>query len=193
MTRIKAVLLIVIGLTISVLTACGGSSNGATISGTLSGLNTGQSIVLQNLSTDTLTLSANGAFSFPTKIGNGNAYSVTIITQPTGQICVVSNGVGAVDTNGGSINNVFVTCTTASALGGTITGLAAGAAVTLSDGTVSQTIAANGLWAFPSPVLIGSPYTITITTQPAGQTCTLVNDTGTVTAASASNIAITCV
>ncbi len=193
MTRIKNFLLILMGLTIAGLSACGGSSSGGTISGTLSGMTSGLSIVLQNLGKDTLTLSANGVFSFPTQIGNGNAYSVTIITQPVGQICVVSNGVGAVDTNGSSINNVLVSCTTASSLGGTITGLAAGAAVTLSDGTVSQTIAANGLWAFPSPLLVGSPYAITITTQPVGQTCTLVNDTGTVTALSASNIGITCV
>jgi IPTL-CTERM motif len=79
-----------------------------TIGGSVSGLASGQSVVLQNNGGDNNTANANGAFTFATSINSGSAYAVTVLTQPTGQTCTVSNGSGTATAN---VTNVSVTCT----------------------------------------------------------------------------------
>ncbi|TPW10187.1 MAG: secreted protein, partial [Halothiobacillaceae bacterium] len=59
-----------------------------TVGGTVSGLN--GTVVLKN-GAESLTVTANGSFSFPTKVAHGSAYSTTVITQPSGQTCSVAN------------------------------------------------------------------------------------------------------
>jgi hypothetical protein len=55
-----------------------------------------------------LPVSANGSFAFATAIASGAAYAVTVLTQPTGQTCVVSAGSGTV--GAAIVPNVVVTC-----------------------------------------------------------------------------------
>lgn len=103
-------------LLVLTLSACGGggSSGGGggttsyTAGGTLSGLDSGKSVVLQNNSGDNLTLSTNGSFAFATALSDGAAYDVTVATQPSGWKCTVSNGSGTV--NGADITNIAVAC-----------------------------------------------------------------------------------
>ncbi len=52
-----------------------------TIGGTVTGL-VGGGLVLQNNGGDNLTVSANGAFTFPTSVSSGASYAVTVLTQP---------------------------------------------------------------------------------------------------------------
>ncbi len=56
-----------------------------------------------------ITVDANGAFTFPTTIADGDHYLLTVNTQPTGQVCVVANGSGTV--SGAGVTNILVTCT----------------------------------------------------------------------------------
>ena len=79
-----------------------------TIGGTLSGLNPGGTVVLQNNGGDNLTVTQNGPFTFRTPINYANGYDVTVLTQPTGQICTVNGAVGAYP--GMSVISVTVTC-----------------------------------------------------------------------------------
>ena len=53
---------------------------------------------------------ARGASSwqFATPIGNNNVYGVTVLTQPTGQKCEVSNGTGTMPAR--NVPDVVVTC-----------------------------------------------------------------------------------
>jgi len=78
-----------------------------TVGGSISGLS--GTIVLQNNSGDDLTLSSNGSFAFVTGIASGNPYSVTVLTQPSGQTCIVSTGSGTMPSS--NVTNVSVTCT----------------------------------------------------------------------------------
>lgn len=82
-----------------------------TVGGTVSGL-AGTGLVLQNNGGDNLPISANGPFTFPTALGNGSPYNVTVFTQPTGpaQTCTVTNGSGTI--SGANVTNVQVTCVT---------------------------------------------------------------------------------
>jgi hypothetical protein len=90
---------------------CNGASAGTTfftISGTLSGLAPTTSVTLLDNGSDQITLSANGTFTFPTPLASGVSYTVTVLSQPSGGTCIVSNGTGTVGAS--SVNNVMVSC-----------------------------------------------------------------------------------
>jgi concanavalin A-like lectin/glucanase superfamily protein len=81
------------------------------VGGQLYGLTPGESITLQNNSGDSLTLSANGTFTFAAPVAGGGAYSVTILTPPSSpiaQTCTVWDGSGTI--GDASVVNVRVNC-----------------------------------------------------------------------------------
>ena len=67
-----------------------------TVGGTISGL-TG-TVVLQINGGDTLATAANGSFTFPTSIAPGSAFAISVLTQPAGQNCIVTQGSGTTTT-----------------------------------------------------------------------------------------------
>ena len=77
------------------------------VGGSVSGL-TGSGLALQNNGADTLAIGANGSFTFAAELQQGNAYAVTVSTQPTGQTCSVTNGSGTIATI--DVTNISVTC-----------------------------------------------------------------------------------
>ena len=164
-----------------------------TIGGTLSGLNTGASITLLDNGGDSLTVTANGAFTFKTALASGKTYNVTVGTQPTGENCTVTNGSGTVGS--ANVTNVAVACKTAATftIGGSVSGLNSGTSVTLLDnGGDSLTVSANGAFTFKTPIASGSTYSVTVGTQPTGETCTVTNGSGTVGSANVTNVAVAC-
>ena len=82
-------------------------STNYTVGGSISGL-TVSSVVLAN-GTATVSIPA-GATSwlFPTSFVAGSSYSVTVKTQPTGELCEVTSGASGMNT--GSVGNVTVAC-----------------------------------------------------------------------------------
>jgi hypothetical protein len=179
-------------LVTAVLAACGGGSTNAPIGGTLSGLDSGQSVTLQDNGSDNLTLIANGTFSFAGRISDDSTYNVTVVSQPTGQTCQLANASGTVDSTGDAVTSVSVACVDTSSVGGTVSGLATGTAVTLSNGSVLLPVGANGSFAFPGILLAGTTYTVTVAVQPAGETCTVTNGSGIYASGTVTNIAVTC-
>jgi len=183
---------VLVTLPAAVLAACGGGSTNAAIGGNLSGLASSDTVVLQDNGTDNLTLSANGPFTFATRLGSTAPYAVTVLTPPAGQTCTVQSGSGSTDSNADSIDTVSITCSSTASIGGTVSGLASGTAVTLSDGTVLLPVAANGAFVFPGLVEPGTAYDITVATQPAGETCNVQNGAGSVTAGVGVNVTVVC-
>jgi len=168
----------------AMVAGCGGAIT-ATIGGTVSGLSGGTTVHLLDNGTDALTVSANGSFTFATEVTAGNAYSVTVATQPVGETCTVSNGSGTVSQNSGDVTNVSVACKVSTTSGNyvlaTISGLAAGKTVVLSDGTdTSVPETADGAIIFQTALSAGTAYSVTVVTQPSGQTCTVTNGSGTI-------------
>jgi hypothetical protein len=189
---------------------CGGGD--VSIGGTLNGLGSGQTVTLQNNSTDNLTLSANGPFTFATPITVSASaasttttttpttapYSVTVLTQPSGQTCTVTNGSGTVSSTTLTVTNVAVSCSAAGSVGGTVIGLTAGGSlvVTVSiNGAAAGnvTVTTNGPFVIPGVLTPNANYAVTVTGQPTGQTCTPANATGTVVANFTANVPVTCV
>ncbi|HSB96023.1 MAG TPA: hypothetical protein VLC91_06230, partial [Spongiibacteraceae bacterium] len=78
-----------------------------TVGGTITGL-TGSGLVLQNNSGDNLTIAANAtAFEFATAVAYGGGYAVTILTQPAGEFCSITN---ASNIATAQVNDVALIC-----------------------------------------------------------------------------------
>lgn len=165
-----------------------------TIGGTVTGL-AGTGLVLQNNLTDDLPIAADGTYTFSTTIDDGQAYSVTVLTQPTSlnQVCTIANAAGTVSAN---VTDVDVTCATNTyTIGGTVTGIPGGETLTLqNNGGDNLDITVDGLFEFSSPIADGSTYTVTVLTNPASATCTISGGTGTgtVSGADVTNVTIGC-
>ena len=101
---------------------------GATVgyAGTLSGLPTGTSVLLQDNTGTNATLSANGNFSFSTYAPWGFPALVGVLVQPTGDDCAVSNS------GGGGVAGVTITC---APLAGTVNSLLTDFAGMVSQGS----------------------------------------------------------
>jgi hypothetical protein len=93
------------------LASCGGDSQGFaaryTIGGALTGL-TGPGVTILLNGSDNLSLTSNGSFDFRADLDSGTKYSVTVLTQPAGQYCSVTNGIGTLATS--SVVNVGISC-----------------------------------------------------------------------------------
>jgi hypothetical protein len=77
---------------------------------------------------------------------------------------------------------------------GTISGLAAGQSVTFLETNSGRTatFSTNGTQTLIASVPQGATYSLRVSAQPSGQTCSITNANGTVAAASITNVAVTC-
>jgi 6-phosphogluconolactonase (cycloisomerase 2 family) len=113
--------------------ACGGGDGTSTapppppratysIGGTVSGLDAGQSIILQDNGGETKTISANGVFTFTTKVMSGGAYAVVVAGWPLYLNCTVTGGSGTASAN---VASVVVACANEPtySVGGSVSGL----------------------------------------------------------------------
>jgi hypothetical protein len=188
------------------------------VSYTLSGLAAGKSVSV-SMSTgttgstpSTAAANADGTVTFPNRLPVGTTYRLTVGTQPTNQLCTISNGSGTV-TEEDIV--ATVTCANTYALGGTVTGLAAGqwlTVATAADSANKVDLANNPVSAetntksftLPKRLVSGTAYTITVGNTPAkitydpaknSPTCSFTGAngaTGTVGSTDITDIAITC-
>ena len=162
-----------------------------TVGGTLSGLATGKSVTLLDNGASPLKLTANGKFSFAKALAAGAAYDVTVSIQPAGQSCSVTGATGKVAS--ANITSVLVKCAPAYTIGGAVTGLAAKESVTLLDNKTNPLVVkANGAFTFSKALPAKSAYDVTVSVQPAGETCTVTGAKGTVAAANIKTVKVTC-
>ena len=106
-----------------------------TIGGSISGLS--GTVTLQDNGGDNFSTSTNGSFTFATLLSSSAPYSVTVLTQPSGQTCNVTNGSGTMGS--ANVTNVSVSCTTNSSGGGGGGGGGGALYPSISQVTVSST------------------------------------------------------
>lgn len=168
-----------------------------TVGGTVSGL-TGTGLVLQNNGGDSLKVTADGSFTFKTQLISGNPYLVTVSTQPDAptQTCAVSNAAGTIAN--ASVTNVSISCTTKTAaedtIGGIVVGLA-GSGLQLQDNAADTlAVSANGSFTFATPLASGTPYAVSVLSQPVNpnQNCLVTGGAGTTGASDVNNVAVSC-
>lgn len=164
------------------------TTNTYTIGGTITGLK--GNVILQNNGGDNLSRNADGSFTFTTPVPYGGTYNVTVLTQPNGQTCTVSNGSGVVGTS--NVTDIVVTCEDKHTIGGTVSGLSGSAVVLQNNGGDNLTVNANGQFTFATPLAQGATYAVTVLTQPTNRTCTVTNGSGTVGATDVITVVVTC-
>src|SRR6266481_5880190 len=188
-----------ISANVTVTVSCTTNPVTATIGGMVSGLVVpGTSVILQNNGGDSLTVTANGSFTFKTPVTGADVYAVTVVTQPVNpnQICTVTNGSGVASAN---VTSVAVNCVLSFSIGGTVTGVV-GTGLILQNSSDSEQLPispANGNQAFTFKKLVptGTVYNVTVFAQPTAptQNCTVTSGTGSGTAtANVTSIAIVC-
>lgn len=153
----------------------------ATVGGTLTGLPSGTSVILQNNGKDNLTLTQNGRFTFNNTLDDGDDYNVTVLTQPAGATCTPSSNTGTINSKGDDVENVLITCAVTGNLTGTVSGLPASNFITvLNNGGSALQVFANGSFTFPGTVANGVSYSITVQTPlPSGlAACDVTGGTG---------------
>jgi len=174
----------------TVIVNCGTTGPYA-IGGMVSGLN--GSVVLKNsTNNDTVTLNANGAYAFPMLVPSAGNYSVSVMTNPAyppaNQTCSVTNGSGQAN---GNVQNINVTCTTNSfTVGGMVTGVT-GTVVLKNNGGDDTTLSGSS-YKFPTALLSGAPYAVTVSQKPASLACSISNATGTVGNGNVNNVNVSC-
>ena len=189
-------------MALAMLAACGGGDDDGTappvvgaytVGGALSGLAAGRTVTLQNNAENDLQLSANGSFEFSTRLDHGVRYAVTIKNQPAGQRCAVSQGTGTATAN---VSDVQVRCENLAAatftVGGSVTGLSGTGLVLQNNGRDDLAVGANGGFTFATAQAGGTAYAVTVRTQPAGQSCTVANGTGTVASGHVTTVEVRC-
>jgi large repetitive protein len=176
----------------SVVVSC--STSDFTIGGSVDGL-AGSGLVLQNNGGDNLSIGSDGSFTFPTAIPSGAPYNVTVAVSPTGptQSCAVANASGVVGSS--NVTSVSVSCvTTEFSVGGSVSGLNGSGLVLQNNGADNLAIASNGSFTFPKSLLTGTPYNVTVATQPTNplQVCSVTNGAGTVNGADVTTVVVSC-
>jgi uncharacterized repeat protein (TIGR03803 family) len=164
-----------------------------TVGGSIAGLPSGTSVVLQDNGGDNLTVSTNGSFTFPAALQKGAAYSVTVLTQPAGANCSVSGGTGTVAS--ANITGISVSCTAGLTynIGGSYSGVNNGTVVIQNNGGNNFSLPSDGSFILTTGLADGAAYDVTVLSQPAGQTCTVSHGTGTVNKADVTNVYVTCI
>lgn len=169
-------------------TIAGGGTNSTktyTIGGTVSGLK--GSLVLRNNGEDTLTLSQDGAFTFPIAVDSD--YNVTIQSSPDEQTCTLSNGSGIVSDK--HVTSVSVVCV-GYTISGTINGLI-GTLVLQNNGGDDLTLSQNGSFTFATTLPNAAAYKVTIQSGPKEQTCTVSNGSGIISDNDVTSVSIVCI
>jgi uncharacterized repeat protein (TIGR03803 family) len=79
-------------------------------------------------------------------------------------------------------------------IGGTVSGLAAGASLVLeNNGGDSTTVSSNSTFTFASAIAAGGGYQVSVSTQPSGQSCTVSAGSGSIVNANVTNVVVKCI
>lgn len=183
-TRTSALLALAFGLT-----ACGGGKATFELGGPVTGLVYPGLVITNVVNGDTVTVAppvpaGNTTYKLGKTIEYGTAYDVKITAAPAHQDCVLSGGT---DTAGRLASiSIRVDCIVqAFTIGGTVTnlketGTATATGLVITNGADKLAVEKNGVYVMPNKVAYDASYGVAIVAQPTGQTCTIVNSSGTV-------------
>jgi hypothetical protein len=168
------------------------------VGGTVTGLQPGSMIELQDNGGDTLMVTAGDAgaatFTFATPVASGGAYQVSVLSADGGPMCTVSSGMGNV--GDAAVTGVVVNCVVGtSTIGGVVMGLALGDSLLLKlNGGDNLFVTTNGPFTFSVPVSTGAVYDVTVLSPgaPIPESCVVTMGSGTASS-NVTNVVIKCV
>lgn len=144
-------------------------------------------------------LSTDGGQSFPTALATGvpnsGSASVPVPVISTAQARVRVMCSNNIFFNVSPANFTIAPGGTTYTVGGSVSGLAGTGLVLRLNGGNDEPISADGPFTFSGVVLDGSPYSVTVGSQPTApiQNCTVANGSGTISGADVTNVQVTCV
>lgn len=153
----------------------------------------GSGLVLQNNGGNNLSADASGAFTFTVNVASGSTYNVSVLSQPLvpSQTCTVNGGSGTVGST--NVTGVVVGCVTNRyPIGGSVTGLLGTGLVLQNNSGDNLPVGADGSFAFATTIASATNYSVTVLTQPDGQTCSVSGGGGTVGAVPVSTVSVSC-
>ena len=184
----------------SASTPTGPGAQTFTITATIAGL-TASGLVLQNSGGGSITIPTGATTAtIATDVSRGTTYAISIQTQPAGQTCTIARGSGIVVND--NVSSITISCVDVveptSTVSGTLTDLiGTGLSLRLNgdagpDFNVQPAADATS-FRFGAQLSSGTPYTVTISTQPSNptQTCEIGAAQG-VIAGDVSNVVVTC-
>jgi alpha-tubulin suppressor-like RCC1 family protein len=161
------------------------------VGGNVTGL--GGELRLQNGDSASLSITSNGSFQFPVAVQSGQNFNAQIVQQPIDQVCVIQSGTGTV--NGSDISSIAITCNDTEVplffVSGSITGLTGSVGLSLNGADALNFTGTT--FDFSEGLEDQAAYTVSITSQPVGQQCSLSNAVGSINADNVSSVAINCV
>lgn len=161
------------------------------LGGMVSGLSGAFQLMLNNRQ-EILAIPGNGPFEFATRLVSGQRYNVILDTQPSGQVCRVTHGVGRMGVK--DIRNVTIECDFQSfKLGGMVSGLKGALKLALNGGKETLPLTSNGMFAFSSAMQTGESYNVSVAVQPVGQQCEVRKGQGSINAANIVDVKVICV
>lgn len=161
---------------------CADKDHSYTIGGHVNGLDHHRhhtDLVISNNDGTPLRLDHDGHFRFPHRIARNGSYKVVVDRQPSGKVCSIANGAGSGVVR--DVTNIDIDCSEAVyALGGKVSGLLPGQVVSITDGSnpVPLVLSANGRYTFPIGVAFQASFNVTVSAQPSGGVCTVINGSG---------------
>ena len=91
-----------------------------------------------------------------------------------------------------NVTSVVINCVNIGFIvGGTVSGLESPGLELQSNGE-KQAIAANGKFVLPSALPDGSPYAVSVASQPVGQVCSVANGRGAIEKEDIASVTVTC-
>jgi len=158
------------------------------LGGTVTGLK--GTVVLQNNGNDNLVITEDGAFVFGSLVEAQAAYEISILVEPSIQVCSALNNAGSVGDS--SVTDVNITCITSTyTLSGTVSGMS-GTLVLRNNGINEVTITNDGPFTFPDPEEDGSSYSVSVFSNPKSKTCVVSNRSGFISGNNIINISVIC-
>ena len=138
-----------------------------------------------------LMITGDGQITFNTPMVAGENFSAAVTRQPEDHECTVTPTGGVVTTD---LTALTLTCQrTRFVLGGSVSGLAGSVILRAQPADETVTVAGDGAYQFPSTVQTGAAYTVTVDTDPSGQTCSLGTGSGTMPSMDVTDANVTCV
>lgn len=167
------------------------TTNPFTISGTVTGLSSGDTVHLQLNGTDDKYPSyASPSFSWSK--ADGTVWSVSVVTHAPGKTCSVTSGSGTLA--GANVTNVAVDCVfNQYTVGGSVSGLCAGQSITLRNNGGNNTVVSGASPSFTFPAQNDlSSYNVTVYSTPTGVSCSVTNGSSSVAGANVTNVQVNC-
>jgi serine protease len=169
--------------------------DGVTVVGTITGLVGEVTIRLNTTDYEESITTTDSSFIFSGKATVGQAYAITIPSQPSNQFCTISNDNGMVSVDTADPIVVSIECVDILLpLTGVVTGLSNTVTLVLQVGgiAVEELPVTTGTFTFGTQLGIGAEYSVSIRQHPTGQTCTLENEFGTAFSDAPPIVTITC-